>query len=224
MKKIYILLIISTVFSFQSFSQEIIAETGISFTSFDFKNSQGIELDNLQSTTNSFLSLSYRHNVLKEILHIVGGLSFNKYGAIGSNDNINLFYEWETSYLAINLGLDVKVFSTEKLSFYLRSTASSEFLLQGTQIINNQVFNLKGVEEFDSNTFFFRGGAIVEYNISETLSLFTQYKYGQSTENGDTEKLKYKSSEIGLGLVVKLNSKTASEKDIIEQESTNKQK
>ena len=178
-------------------------------------------MDNLQATTNNFLTIGYRHNVLKEILHIVGGLSFNKYDAIGSDDSLNLFYEWETSYLAINLGLDVKVFSTEKLAFYLRGIASSEFLIQGTQTLNNQVFDLKGVEEFDSNTFFFRGGAIVEYNISENLSIFTQYKYGQSSENGDVEKLKYKSSEIGVGLVVKLHSKNTSEKKDIEQETTN---
>jgi len=222
MKKLYILLIMSSIFSFQTIiSQEIFVETGVSFTSFEFTNSQGVELDNLQATTNNFLTIGYRHNVLKEILHIVGGLSFNKYDAIGSDDSLNLFYEWETSYLAINLGLDVKVFSTEKLAFYLRGIASSEFLIQGTQTLNNQVFDLKGVEEFDSNTFFFRGGAIVEYNISENLSIFTQYKYGQSSENGDVEKLKYKSSEIGVGLVVKLHSKNTSEKKDIEQETTN---
>jgi len=218
MKKIYVLVIITTIFSFQSFSQEILTETGISFTSFDFKNSQGEELNNLQPTTNNFISLGYRHNVLNEVLHIVGGFSFNKYGAIGSDNDINLFYEWETSYLGIYLGLDVKVFSTEKVSFYLRGTTSSEFLLQGTQTINNQVFDLKGVEEFDSSTFFFRGGAIVEYSISDNLSIYTQYKYGQSTENGDTEKLKYISSEIGVGLVIKLKSKNTSDK---EQEKTN---
>ena len=201
----------STIFSFQSFSQEILMETGVAFTSFDFKNSQGEELDNLQPTTNNFISLGYRQNVLKEILHVVGGLNFNKYGAVGSDDSINLFYEWETSYLGIYLGLDVKVFSTEKISFYLRGITSSEFLLQGTQTLNNQVFDLKGVEEFDSNTFFFRGGAIIEYNISDNLSIFAQYKYGQSTENGDVEKLKYISSEIGLGLVVKLNQKNSKE-------------
>lgn len=220
MKNFYILLIMSTVFSFQSFSQEILMETGVAFTSFDFKNSQGEELDNLQPTTNSFISLGYRQNVLKEVLHIVGGFNFNKYGAVGSDDSINLFYEWETSYLGIYLGLDVKVFSTEKVSFYLRGTTSSEFLLQGTQTLNNQVFDLKGVEEFDSNTFFFRGGAIIEYTVSDNLSIFTQYKYGQSTENGNTQKLKYKSSEIGLGLVVKLNQKNSNETK--GQEPTNK--
>ncbi len=220
MKKKYILLIMSAIFSFQSFSQEILMETGVAFTSFDFKNSQGEELDNLQPTTNNFISLGYRHNVLKEILHVVGGFSFNKYGAVGSDDNVNLFYEWETSYLGIYLGLDVKVFSTEKISFYLRGTTSSEFLLQGTQTLNNQVFDLKGVEEFDSNTFFFRGGAILEYAISDNLSIFTQYKYGQSTENGDTENLKYISSEIGIGLVIKLKPKNISNKENKEQETT----
>jgi len=195
----------STLFSYHSFSQELTTEIGMSFTSFDFKNSNGEELDNLQPTTNNFLSTGYRQNVLKDVLHIVGGISFNKYRAIGSNHSLNLFYEWETSYLGVYLGLDVKVFSTKKVSFYLRGTTSSEFLLQGTQTINNQVFDLKGVEEFDNLNLFFRGGAIIEYNISELLSIFTQYKYGQSSENGDTQKLKYKASEIGVGLVIKLN-------------------
>jgi len=216
MKKLYIVLIISTIFSFKGISQELMTETGVSFTSFDFKNSQGEELDNLQPTTNNFLTIGYRQNVLKEVLHIVGGVSFNKYGAIGSDNSINLLYEWETSYIGIYLGLDVKVFSTNKVAFYLRGTASSEFLLQGTQTLNNQVFDLKGVEEFDSTNFFFRGGAIIDYAISDKLSIYTQYKYGKSTENGEVEKLKYISSEIGVGLVVKLNSKNKTNQENIE--------
>lgn len=216
MKKLYIVLIISTIFSFKGISQELMTETGVSFTSFDFKNSQGEELDNLQPTTNNFLTIGYRQNVLKEVLHIVGGVSFNKYGAIGSDNSINLLYEWETSYIGIYLGLDVKVFSTNKVAFYLRGTASSEFLLQGTQTLNNQVFDLKGVEEFDSTNFFFRGGAIIDYAISDKLSIYTQYKYGKSTENGEVEKLKYISSEIGVGLVVKLNSKSKTNQENIE--------
>ncbi len=221
MKKTYIIILMSTIFSFQAISQEIFTETGFSFTSFDFKNSQGVELDNLQPTTNNFITIGYRQNVLKDVLHVIGGISFNKYGAIGSDNNLNLFYEWETSYMGINIGLDIKIFKTEKMSFYLRGTTSSEFLLQGTQTLNNQVFDLKGIEEFDNANFFFRGGAIIEYNISETLSIFTQYKYGQSTENGDTEKLKYKSSDIGIGLVIKLKPKKQPNTIKEEQESTN---
>ncbi len=211
MKKIYILLILSTVFSFHSFSQEITMETGVSFTSFEFKNSQGNELDNLLPTTKNFISLAYRQNVLKDILHLVGGLSLNQYGAVGSDDSVNLYYQWDTSYLGVFIGVDIKVFKTNKMTFYLRGTTASEFILQGTQTLNNQVINLKKLDYFNNPTFFFRAGAIIEYHVSETFSIFTQYKYGKSSENGKSEKLKYKSHDIGLGLVVKLFTNSTSE-------------
>jgi len=205
MKKLYILIILSSLFGFQSLmSQEIMTETGLSFTSFEFKNSQGNKLENLQPTTQNYLSFGYRQNVLKDIIHVIGGLSFSKYGAIGSEDAINLFYKWETSYLAINLGLDIKAVQFKKLAFYLRGTISPEFLLQGTQTINNQVFDLKEADEFDNTNTFFRGGFLLEYNITDTFSIFGKYNFGKSTTNGTDQELKFKTNDVGIGLVFSL--------------------
>ena len=207
MKHLYIFLIMTTLFVFQANSQEIMAETGLSFTSFEFENSQGESLDNLQATTNNYISLGYRHDVLKDILHIIGGLGINSYGATGSDDTVNNYFAWETTYLGIYLGLDVKVYKTNKLSFYLRGTTSSEFMLQGTQTLNNQVFDLKGIEEFDVANFFFRGGLLIQYDVSETFSIFTKYTYGKSTGTGLDEELKYKAHDVGFGLVINLSKK-----------------
>jgi len=207
MKKLKILLVVIILSNFSAYCQELMTETGLSFTSFNFKDSQGNNLENVQPATTNFLNLGYRHNLLNKTLHFVGGLSFNKYEAIGSNDPINLYYKWETTYLAPFLGLDVKLIGSEKVAFYLRTTTSLEFMLQGTQTLNNQIFNLKNVEEFDTAKLLFRGGAIIDYSISETLSIFTHFKYGQSTESGDTQKLKFNTTEIGIGLAVKLNAK-----------------
>ena len=207
MKHLYIFLIMTTLFVFQANSQEIMVETGLSFTSFEFENSQGETLENLQPTTNNYISLGYRHDVLKDVLHLTGGLGINSYGATGSDATVNNYFAWETTYLSVFLGLDVKVYKTDKLSFYLRGTTSSEFMLQGTQTLNNQVFDLKGIEEFDTANFFFRGGLLIQYDVSETFSIFTKYTYGKSTGTGIDEELKYKAHDVGFGLVINLSKK-----------------
>jgi len=220
MKQVQLLIITIFLLGFQAKSQEVMAETGLSFTTFDYKNSQGETLDNLQATTNNYLSLGYRHNLVNNVLHLVGGLGINSYGATGSDHSVNNYFKWETTYLGVFAGLDVKIYNTDKLSFYLRGTTSSEFMLQGTQTLNNQVFDLKGVEEFDTANFFFRGGAIIEYSISDSLSIFTKYNYGKSTSNGTDEDLKYTAHEVGFGLVLKFAKPKPTDSNI-EEETTN---
>lgn len=204
MKKIYlftpILLLV-----FQSYSQEIITETGINFTSFEFTNSQEETLDNLQPKTKSFLAMGYRHNIVNEVLYLYGGISLNQYGAIGSDDSVGNYFEWDTSYLGVHFNVDLKVLNANKFTLLLRAGTAAEFMLQGTQTLNNQVFDLKGQEEFKDTTMFFRGGIIFQYQASQNIAVFTQYNYGKSSENGNSQKLKYQSSSIGVGLAFSLS-------------------
>ncbi len=189
-------------------SQQLFVEGGKSLTSFEFENSQGENLDNLQSTNQSYISLGYRKNVVQDILHIIVGTGIRSYGAIGSDDAVNNFFEWETTYLDLSAGLDVRVFQANNLSFYLRGTTAAEFMLQGTQTLNSQVFNLVGEEDFDKPNFFIRAGTVIEYNVTETMSVYFKYAYAKSLQklnvvNGQS-KLGFKSHDIGFGLFINL--------------------
>ena len=213
MKYFYITTLFFFLYSFQAKSQQLMFEGGKSLTTITFKNSQGENLENLQPTAQNYISVAFRKNAVKDILHVVAGTGINSYGAIGSDNAVNNFFEWEATYLGVFAGIDVRVFKANKFSFYIRGTVSSEFILQGSQTLNNQVFNLVGEEDFTRTNFFFRGGLITEYSISESLSVFLQYKYGQSKQlrydssNINQSRTRLKSHDIGFGLVINLKNK-----------------
>jgi opacity protein-like surface antigen len=67
------------------------------------------------------------------------------------------------------------------------------------------VYNLRGVEQFDSPFVFFRGGAGVNYCLISNVAIGLKYMYGISFPMGsdDTgETLRLRSSTISLGMVV----------------------
>ena len=212
MKKLYILIIINTLFSFQANSQQLVLETGKAITSFDYKNSQGKELDNLQSTSQNYMYVGYRTNILKEFIQASLGVNYSTYGAIGSDTNVNNYFEWETSYLGLNIGLDFKLFKIKKFNFYVKGAFSSEFIIQGTQTLNNTVYDLVGEDDFDQTNYFFRAGTFIDYPILENVKLFIQYMGGKSKQmrssvsNIDQEKLRLVTHNFGFGLFINLKS------------------
>jgi len=210
-------------------SQQLYLETGKTISSFDFKNSQGGKLENLRATDHTFLSLGYRKSIFTErlFLNVIG--NYNTYGAIGSDGALDNFFEWDITYLGISAGFDFEFYKPGNFTFYIKATAASEFLIQGTQTLNNQVFNLPGEDDFDTPIYFFRGGLGVQYRLSEKLSVFTQYRYGIAGTFKDIQgDLKINAHNFGLGLLVNL-SKTEEHKsqemiNLKEEVETNSQK
>jgi hypothetical protein len=59
---IFLLLLTTTLVT----AQQIYLETGKSSSSFDYNNSQGVKLQNLQSTNHSFMAIGYRDRIISE--------------------------------------------------------------------------------------------------------------------------------------------------------------
>ena len=211
MKKIILFSIILCVYA-QSYSQEIVLETGKAITSFDYKNSQENQLDNLQSTNQNFMYVGYRTKIFKDYIHTSLGLNYSTYGALGSDNNVNNYFEWETSYLGLNIGVDFRLFKINKVNFYVKGTFSSEFIIQGTQTLNNTVYDLVGEDDFDQTNYFFKAGTFIDYPISKNTTLFIQYMGGKSkqlrysTTNSDQEKLRLVTHNFSFGLFINLKS------------------
>jgi flagellar motor protein MotB len=200
------LLLVFLCFNFTTInSQQLSIETGKTISSFDFENSQGESLDNLQSSNHTYLSLGYRKTVFTEALFLNLNLNYNEYGAIGSDIALDNFFEWNLSYLGISAGFDYEFYKPGNFTFFIKASAGAEVLIQGTQTLNKQVFNLSDEEDFNSAIYGFRGGLGVQYKMSPSLSLFTQYLYGTSGRFKDVQgDLKIKTHNVGLGLLIKL--------------------
>jgi len=204
---IMLMLIISTTIT----AQQLYLETGKTVSSFDYKNSQGNKLNNLQTTTHNFMALGYRNQILTKNLFASLGANYADYGAIGSDDVVGNFMEWNLTYLEFNFGLDYELFTLHKIKFYTKGTAALGLLLRGTQTLNNRVINLKNNDEFDKTLTNLKVGAGLSHPISDKLSVYVQYMYGKSLDQkNDTEQsigeesLKIESHNISFGLLINL--------------------
>jgi|TARA_B110000093_G_scaffold11586_1_gene10971 hypothetical protein len=195
-------------------AQQLYVEGGKTMSSFDYKNSQGNSLDNLQATAHSFIAIGYRNQLLIKNLHLSFGTSYAGYGAIGSDDTVGNYMEWDTNYLGVNVGIDYELFKVNETKFYIKGTNSVAFLLQGTQTFNNRVIDLKNRDDFDKTLFNFRAGFGFSHPISENLSLYAQYMHGTSlnlsegTANTPSqEELRIVSDNISFGLLINISNK-----------------
>jgi len=188
-------------------AQEVTIEAGKSITSFDFQDVLFGELESLQSTNQNFIEMGYRANLIGDGFQWIAGLGVHSYGAIGNDQNNYL--AWETTYLGIFAGLDLPVIRSKAFSFHLKGVIAPEFMIQGTQTLNNQVIKIVGEEDFDTPFLFLRGAASFEYKFTDTIGAFFQYRFGrgsQMSKSDDGAELDYTSNDFGLGLIFSLAS------------------
>lgn len=188
-------------------AQQLYLEGGKSSTTFDFKSSKGVKLDNLQATAHSFMAIGYRNQVFTKNLSLSFGANYSGYGAIGSTGSQGNYMEWVVNYAGLNVGLDYTVFHVRKASVYLKGAASSAFFIQGSQTLNSRVIDLKNNEDFGT-MLNLQVGAGFSHPISEHLSFYTQYLYGKSADmsKGDAE-LKIASTNASFGLLINIAKK-----------------
>ena len=202
MKKI-ILLLVFLATTISATAQQFYIEGGKTLSSINYKNSKGIGLNNLQTTTHSYMGMGYRDQLFQTDLNFSVGLNYSGYGAIGSDDILGNFMEWEANYVGLNVAVNYQILKSRKTEFYLKGGLSSAFFVQGTQTLNDNVMNLDNNSDFDSLLITLQAGAGFSYPISRELSFYVQYMYGQSLDiaSGDA-KLKFISDNVGFGLLI----------------------
>ncbi len=203
----------------QGVGQQLYMEVGKSRSAFNFWNSEGEELDGLESTLRDFAAIGFRKHVHKKVprLHYVLGASYNRYGARGTSlDEYKYYYDWDAIFIGTHFGVEYdfltirdKSKANRGLTFYARLALAPEFFVKGTQTIDDQVVDLMGVEQFDSPYFFMRGGAGVIYCLSNTVAIFAQYMYGKGVrlfeaKPDDNETLHIITHHLGFGVFVNL--------------------
>lgn len=203
--------IIMAVFFFSNslVSQLLYAEWGQTITSFDYENSVGGTLENLQPKIASYLNTGYQFQLKGDKTTIILGGVLNTYGAVASDALLDNFFEWDVSYAGLQTGLTYYFARSRSFLFYIRPTVSLEYLVRGTQTLNNQVFNLSGEDEFDNLLLVPRVGVGLQYPISNKAALYLNYAYGRSfsianARPGDNEKLNINSHAVGFGIIIQL--------------------
>lgn len=204
-------LLIASIFSasmISGFSQRINIESGQSISNIAFEDRAGNKIANVAADANSYLKLGYSQSILTQGLNLNGLLCYNRYGATASDRILNNYYNWDLSYLGLNIGLGYDILKSGDFTFSVLGEASSEFLMQGKQTINNQVYKLQGEEDFDSPIYMFRGGMSIDYKVTNIISLYTAYTYGGGSPFKKTaNKFNYNVHNIGVGIRINIKEK-----------------
>jgi hypothetical protein len=215
MKKIFWFLLLS-VSSMTLFGQQVSLEMGKTISSFDYRNSDNKTLDNLYGSTNNYMRLGYNSISFVQKLDFSVGIVLSKYGARGSDELLGNFYDWDVTYLGLELGTDYELFkkrfaynNLSDFAFYLKVSVTPEFLIFGTQTINNEVYNIVGKEQFKYPFIFARGGCGLSYSISRTFTAYFQYMLGKGFplkfgDSEDKEKLRIVGHNLGFGMLFNL--------------------
>lgn len=189
--------------------QLMFVEIGQTFSSFDYQNSLGGTLENLQSKNASYLNAGYQVQLPGDKLNIIIGGVLTNYGAVGSDALLGNFFEWDITYAGIQTGISYYFARSKAFQFFVKPTVSLEYLVRGTQTLNNQVFDLKGEAEFSNLLLVPRIAVGMQYPISNKAALFLSYNFGRTyslVNSGpeDNEKLNINTHNIGLGIVIQL--------------------
>lgn len=189
-------------------AQQLFARSGVTISNFDYQNTQGETLSNLLGVSKGHLQAGYREGLDRgDRFYLALGASYTGYGAIGSDIILDNYFEYDVDYLGASAGLEIRLFSLRDFNFMLTAQLSGEYLLRGTQTLNNQVFDLRGQDEFQSFNFFYRAGPEGQYPISRSSKLTFRYSYGRSLgllSQGDDETLNINAHQFSIGLLVSL--------------------
>jgi hypothetical protein len=213
LKKILAGLIFALVF-FSANGQIVFFETGKNLTSFKYENSVGEPIEDIELSNQNNFGGGFRMSLFYTPWHISCDATYNKYNSKGSDPTLGNTYEWDFTNLGISFGIDYEFLKPSVtyneqhgFSFCLKASTSFEFLLNGTQIINNRLTDLKGVEEFDKPFYFLKGGAVANYYLSKTYVVFLQYTGGVSFLVGNynnQEQFRFVSHNLSIGLSINL--------------------
>ncbi|MCW5515332.1 PorT family protein [Muriicola sp. Z0-33] len=190
-------------------SQLLYAEWGQTISSFDYENSAGGTLENLQSKIGSYINVGYQFQLPGDRTTIGLGAVFNTYGAVASDALLDNYFNWDVSYAGIQTGLTYYFARSKAFQFYVRPKVSLEYLVRGTQTLNNQVFDLSGEDEFDNFLLVPGLGVGLQYPISNKAAIYFNYNFGRSfslvdSNPEDDENLNMNMHNIGLGIVIQL--------------------
>ncbi len=192
-------------------AQQLFLKTGPTVSKFQYENSAGLPLENLQSASKFHFGIGNRYLMNYSTLYFTYGASWNNYGAIGSDARLDNFFEWDLSYAGLRAGLDAKFIESRDFSIAFSGSIGAEYLVRGTQVINNQAYNIRESDEYNPLNFMLWGGALACYELNRKSAISFQYQFGYSVFNtqssgNDNEHLKLMAHQFSLGFLINISN------------------
>ena len=194
MKKLTLLIII--LIGTSLYAQDVFLETGMNFTSYDYKNANGGTTDNIKSGNGLFLraglgSIGFRSKFSY-------GTSLNKFNATGGNGFDK--YDWDVTHFGVFSQWTNYLGSEDSFSFNFAFDLSS--MIDGKQTLGSQTIKLSEYDEFKGIWGGPRAG--LSYQVISTNNTFLEIGYSFQLSlhlsGGSDESLSFTTHQIGIKL------------------------
>ena len=177
-------------------AQDVFFESGMNFTTYNYKSAGIKSTDNIQSGNGLFLraglgSTGYRSKFSY-------GVALNKYNATGGNGFDK--YDWDVTHLG-GFAQWTNYFGDDNtFSFNVAFDLSS--MIDGKQTLGNQTINLSDYDEFKGIWGGPRGG--FSYRVVSTNNIFLEIGYAMQISlnfrGGSDESLNFTTHQVGVKL------------------------
>ena len=207
-KKCLLFLLVSTGCFVQA--QELFLSTGKNFTTYNYKNSQGVTNSNLRSGEGSFYQLGMDFKLSKtadsDKLTYAVSVVYNQFNAVGGTTTDN--YSWKTNYLGVQNALNftfIEISNSFKVKTKLGVAAST--IINGEQNINNVIHDISKHEEFSGIVLQPNISVDFQYTITQNIKISGGYEFSKvfNTSNSSAEELSFTNNQIHFGLHFPLN-------------------
>lgn len=207
-KKCLLFLLVSTGYFVQA--QELFLSTGKNFTTYNYKNSQGVTNSNLRSGEGSFYQLGMDFKLSKtadsDKLTYAVSVVYNQFNAVGGTTADD--YSWKTNYLGVQNALNftfIEISNSFKVKTKLGVAAST--IINGEQNINNTKYDISKNEEFSGIVLQPNISIDFQYTITQNIKISGGYEFSKvfNTSNSSAEELSFTNNQIHFGLHFPLN-------------------
>lgn len=198
-------------------AQQMYLHVGANRSEFLYKDAQGATIEGLHPDVGIALAgglrRSFRSMVSKWFYTV--GLIYARYGMRGtSNDPYRNYLEWRTDHLGADLGVEsdlVTLGGSKKNgkgpTLFARLSTSPQIMIKGAQTIGGEVYDLRGVEQFDAPFLFLNGGFGVNYCVSNRTAVVVDYVFGHGMRFPgvtwpDDERLAFRTHTVRIGILV----------------------
>jgi hypothetical protein len=207
-KKCLLFLLVSTGCFVQA--QELFLLTGKNFTTYNYKNSQGVTNSNIRSAEGAAYQLGMDFKFSKtadsDKLTYAVSVVYNQFNAVGATSTDN--YSWKTNYLGVQNALNftfIEITNSFKVKTKIGIAAST--IINGEQFINNTKYDISKNEEFSGIVLQPNISIDFQYTITQNIKISGGYEFSKvfNTSNSSAEELSFTNNQIHFGLHFPLN-------------------
>jgi len=178
------------------YAQDVFLESGMNFTTYDYKSPEGKTTDNIQSGNGLFIRAGL--GSIGFISKFTYGVELNNYNATGGNGFDK--YDWDVTHLGMFAQWTNYFWDDDSFSFNVAFDLSS--MIYGKQTLGSQTFNLSEYDEFKGIWGGTRGG--FGYQVFSTKNTFLELGYSIKVcvnfSGGSDESLNFTIHQIGVKL------------------------